>query len=75
MEKTVRQPEVPVWLKSNLTIKEAAAVSGIGEQTIRAQAILPNANFAFKVGNKMMINRKLFDKYVEEIMCGNTCED
>ena len=49
---TVRQPEVPVWLKTNLTVKEASAVSGIGEQSIREQAILPTANFAFKVGNK-----------------------
>lgn len=68
---TVRQPEVPVWLKTNLTVKEASAVSGIGEQSIREQAILPTANFAFKVGNKTMINRNLFDKYVEEVLCGN----
>ena len=40
----VQQPEVPVWLKSNLTIKEAAALTGIGEQSIRQQAVLPNAN-------------------------------
>lgn len=67
----VQQPEVPVWLKSNLTIKEAAALTGIGEQSIRQQAVLPNANFAFKVGKKTMINRNLFERYVEEVLCGN----
>lgn len=74
MERTAEQLEVPIWLKTNLTIKEAAAVTGIGEQTIRAQAFCPNAHFAFKVGNKIMINRRLFDKYIEEIMCGSESE-
>ncbi len=63
--------EVPIWRKMNLTIQEASAVSGIGQQTIREQATLPGANFAFKVGNKTMINRKLFDKYIEDVLCGN----
>lgn len=72
MEKNTLRQEVPVWLKSNLTIKEAAAVSGIGEQSIRQQAVQPDANFAFKVGKKMMINRNLFDQYIEEVLCGNT---
>ena len=69
--KVIRQPEVPVWLKLNLTIKEASAVSGIGEQSIREQAVLPEANFAFKVGNKTMINRNLFERYIKEVLCGN----
>jgi len=68
---TARQTEVPVWLKLNLTIKEASAVSGIGEKSIREQAVLPEANFAFKVGNKTMINRNLFERYIEEVLCGN----
>lgn len=66
-----KQTDIPVWRKTNLTIKEAAAISGIGEQTIREQALLPNAHFAFKVGNKTMINRNLFDKYIEEVLCGS----
>ena len=61
---------VPIWLKTNLTIKEAAAISGIGEQTIREETMKPHADFAFKVGNKTMINRALFDKYIEEELCG-----
>ena len=36
----------------NAMIKEAAALSGIGEQSIRQQAVLPDAHFAFKVGKK-----------------------
>ena len=65
MEKNTLRQEVPVWLKSNLTIKEAAAVSGIGEQSIRQQAVQPDANFAFKVASCILqtkCNRELTEK-------------
>ena len=58
---------VPIWEKANLTIKEAAAYSGIGEHTIRELIADESSHFAFKIGNKQMINRKLFDQYVRDI--------
>ena len=33
--KSYRQPEVPVWLKLNLTIKEAAELLGVDKTTLR----------------------------------------
>lgn len=58
---------VPIWEKANLTIKEAAAYSGIGEHTIRELIAEEGSHFAFKIGNKQMINRQLFDQYVRNI--------
>lgn len=55
---------VPIWLKTNLTVKEAAAISGIGERSIREMAESEGAHFAFRLGNKVLINRQLFDQYI-----------
>lgn len=57
--------EVPIWEKQNLTIKEAAAYSGIGEHTLRSLVKQKGCTFVLFVGSKCMIKRKLFDKYVE----------
>ena len=62
---------VPVWEKSNLTAKEAAAYSGIGEHSIRELLESSDNNFSFRVGNKWLINRKLFDKYITDTCLHN----
>ena len=58
--------EVPIWEKSNLTIKEAAAYSSIGVNKIRELYNDENCPFVLWVGSKRLIKRKLFDKYIEE---------
>lgn len=58
--------EVPIWEKSNLTIEEAAAYSSIGVNKIRELSNDENCPFVLWVGNKRLIKRKLFDKYIEE---------
>lgn len=58
--------EVPIWEKSNLTIEEAAAYSGIGVNKIRELSNDENCPFVLWVGSKRLIKRKLFDKYIEE---------
>lgn len=59
--------EVPIWEKSNLTLEEAAAYSGIGINKIRELSNLEDCNFVLYVGTKRLIKRKLFDKYIEEV--------
>lgn len=59
--------EIPIWEKQNLTIKEAAAYSGIGEHTLRNLVKQRGCTFSLCVGNKYMIKRKLFDKYIENV--------
>ena len=60
---------VPIWLRSNLNLKEACAYSGIGQQTLLEMAAAPDASFAFLIGKKRMFNRKLMDQYIEERIC------
>lgn len=57
--------EVPIWEKSNLTLEEAAAYSGIGVNKIRELSNDENCPFVLWVGSKRLIKRKLFDKYIE----------
>lgn len=58
--------EIPLWEKANLTLEEAAAYSGIGIGKIRELSNEGQCNFVLWVGNKRLIKRKLFDKYIEQ---------
>lgn len=58
--------EVPIYLKQNLTLEEAAAYSNIGVCALRNLTNDPRCEFVLFVGNKRLIKRKLFDKYIEE---------
>ena len=59
--------DVPIWEKSNLTLEEAAAYSGIGMGKLREITNEKNCNFVLWVGNKRLIKKKLFDKYIEQV--------
>lgn len=59
--------EVPIWHKANLTINEAAAYSNIGLSKLREMTESEDCNFVLWVGNKRLIKRVLFDKYLSEI--------
>ena len=56
--------DVPIWEKSNLTLEEAAAYSGIGINKLRKITNEKNCNFVLFVGNKRLIKRRLLDKYL-----------
>lgn len=58
--------DIPIWEKSNLTLDEAAAYSGIGINKLRAITNDEKCNFVLWVGNKRLIKRKIFDRYIEE---------
>ena len=57
--------EVPIWEKSNLTLEEAAAYSGIGVGKIREITNAKNCDFELWIGNKRLIKKRLFDRYIE----------
>lgn len=57
--------EVPIWQKANLTIEEAAAYSGIGENRIRELTNSDSCPFVLWVGTKRLIKRRKFDEFVE----------
>ena len=60
----LRKKEVPIWHKSNLTIEEAAAYSNIGLHKLRELTDDEDCKFVLWVGNKRLIKRELFDKYL-----------
>lgn len=55
---------VPPWEKYALTVDEAAAYFGIGAKKIRELSCGPNCKFVLWVGNKRLIKRELFEKYL-----------
>jgi len=57
--------KIPIWEKANLTPEEAAAYYGIGMNKIRALTDCANCPYVLWVGNKRLIKRKAFEKYLE----------
>ena len=59
--------EVPIWEKSNLTLEEAAAYSGIGINKLRQMTDDENCEFVLWIGNKRLIKRRKLDEYIEKM--------
>ena len=57
--------EVPPWEKANLTIEEAAAYFGIGENKLRELTSDENCKFVLWIGTKRLIKRRQFEQYLE----------
>lgn len=55
---------VPVWEKYALTIKECAEYTNIGENRLRELIRLDGGKFVLAVGNKTLIKREAFEKYI-----------
>lgn len=58
--------EVPVWEKSMLTVEEASAYFGIGQNKIRELTDDEDCKCVLWVGHKRLIKRKAFDEYLEK---------
>lgn len=59
---------VPIKDKFALTIKEASAYFGVGENKIRSLIKEHNCDFVFYVGRKALIKRLNFEKYLEKMV-------
>ena len=76
----MNKKEVPVWEKSNLTLEEAAAYSGIGIHKLRQLSDKEDCEFVLWVGTKRLIKRKKLDEYIERayiksnvtLLCGRS---
>ena len=62
-----RKPEVPIWEKSNLTLEEAAAYSGIGINKLRQMTNDEHCPFVLWVGTKRLLKRRVMDQYMEKM--------
>lgn len=59
--------EVPIWEKTNLTLEEAAAYSGVGINKLREISDDTDCNFVLWVGTKRLLKRKRLDEYLDKI--------
>ena len=59
--------EVPILEKSNLTLEEAAAYSGIGINKLRQLTNDEDCEFVLWLGTKRLIKRRKFDEYIEKL--------
>ena len=56
--------DVPVWHKTNLSIDEAVAYTGIGRDKLREMTSRENCPFVLWIGNRRLIKRMVFDEYI-----------
>ena len=58
---------VPVWEKELLSVKEAAAYFGIGENKLRELTDNPDCQSVLWVGSKRLIKREKMKEYLSDI--------
>lgn len=58
--------KVPIWEKTNLTLEEASAYSGIGVNKLREISNDNNCQFVLWVGSKRLIKRRQLDRYLDQ---------
>lgn len=57
--------QIPVTEKLNLSIKEAAAYTGVGERRLREMCKAPDCDFCLHIGSKKtLIKRKRLEAYL-----------
>lgn len=66
MQEAIIKKDVPIWEKSNLTIEEAAAYSGIGRNKLRELTEDENCQFVLWIGSKRLVKRRKLDEYIEK---------
>lgn len=59
--------DVPIWHKSNLTLEEASAYSGIGVNKLREMTDEKGCRYVLFVGRKRLIKRQLLDEHINKL--------
>ena len=67
MEAEDRKLIVPIWEKELLSVKEAAAYFGIGENKLRELTDNPDCQSVLWVGSTRLIKREKMKKYLSDI--------
>lgn len=60
-----RELEIPVWLKANLTVEEAAAYTGIGMNKLRELSDDDSCDFVLWIGRKRLLKRKKLEEFLD----------
>lgn len=66
-DKTNSKYYIPLWHKSNLSIEEAAAYTGIGIGKLYEMTNQEDCPFVLWIGNRRMIKRQVFDEYIAKM--------
>lgn len=61
----MKQVEVPVWEKTNLTLTEAAAYFGVGINKLRELTDSSDCDCVLWVGSKRLIKRKKMEEFLD----------
>ena len=67
MNKEKQQELVPIWKKSNLSLEEAAAYTGIGMNKLRELSESDSCDFVIWIGRKRLLRRRKLDEYLEKV--------
>ena len=70
MQETKIKKEVPLWEKMNLTLDEAAKLTGVGVNRLREISDREDCDFVLWVGNKRLLKRKKLEEYLDQQKCG-----
>jgi excisionase family DNA binding protein len=63
-----KELQVPIWKKTTLTVKEAAAYSNIGINRIEEMLRDPRCQFVLYVGNKKLVKCEMFEEYLKNTL-------
>lgn len=69
MQETKIKKEVPLWEKMNLTLDEAAKLTGVGVNRLREISDREDCDFVLWVGNKRLLKRKKLEEYLDQQKC------
>ena len=63
----MKEGEMPIWRKVNLTVEEMALYTNIGENTLRELLTSQECQeFILYVGKKKLIKRKEFEAWIQK---------
>ena len=60
-----KELDIPIWLKTNLTVEEAAAYTGIGMNKLRELSDSDSCDFVLWIGRKRLLKRKKLEEVLE----------
>lgn len=63
----IKSRQVPIWEKSNLTLEEAAAYSGIGINKLREMSDSKDCTFVLWNGTKRLLKRRRLDEHLDRL--------
>lgn len=66
-ERKMPMKDIPIWEKSNLTLEEAAAYSGIGINKLREMSDSKDCTFVLWNGTKRLLKRRRLDEHLDRL--------